>query len=441
MRRGSSKTRLPGRIVGRWFGVIGAAAVIALGAAACSADTAAQSKSAGDEVEEITTSLVGQLEPLDESTVTKLADGGTGETEVQEGTLGDKENAGKPRIHMTIANTTDAIKLRGKTTKSATDTCVDRQASGLPKMNLPAIVQSVATNKSAESCMEGSVDMELELTYSIEGSNDVLWIYTKIPTWGDNVLMCSIIDPKTWKTKYTSDYSCTKEWQQDDGHGWNPLPKIKLWKKPTEVVNEPKKAQEILKANCQVGMTGCTYKSASQSIQSIPNERWLSYGKPQANCIPDSHAELSAGEKQEVSWKNMVGGAVTAEMNIGVVKGAIEAKYEHVASEGYEFQEEHRATVPFGKVMGFYIQLGVLHIEGDFNVTTKDANYIIPDTEFDLPLNNDYVLGNLTVHKGIVHAVAWACDASDDRSKLGAEAGPTIGIPEGAEVVESIAFN
>ena len=71
MLRRVNEARVSGRRAGRWFGVVAMAAVIGIGAAGCTADTAALVKKAeGDEVIE-----VGPLRDIDPASIEGIAHG------------------------------------------------------------------------------------------------------------------------------------------------------------------------------------------------------------------------------------------------------------------------------------------------------------------------------------------------------------------------------
>jgi len=284
-----------------------------------------------------------------------------------------------------------------------------------------------------ESCMQSDGDAFVQATYTIDNSPYLFWTYAKTPRVGNNEVKCTILNAKDWKEVTTSPYSCTYEWLQDDGHGLNPMPKIKLWKKPDITVTDPVQVQQILSANCKAAGPNCVFDAKVQRFETLPKKQWILYGNAQGNCIANSHASLKVGDEQEVSWKKMVGVTASGEMEIGPVKAGLEATYEYAWSEKQVFKEEHEMTIPEGKIAGFYIAAGVLHVEGDFTVKTNSATYLLPNAVFNLPLTEDYHDGDTVIQKGPILPVAWNCPASGN---LGAEQAPEYGIPDGAEVLD-----
>lgn len=445
------EARVSGRRAGRWFGVVAVAAVIGIGAAGCTADTAALVKKAeGDEAIEI-----GPMRDIDPASIEGIAHGtasveGGGEvTDMQPEVLPETEmpadglQAQKyedfglaTAVHMFIANAaTESVTKLGSTISKVHSGCGSYDADEDRKLrNLPAVIEAIDAGRMGESCMQSDGDAFVQATYTIDNSPYLFWTYAKTPRVGNNEVKCTILNAKDWKEVKTSPYSCTYEWLQDDGHGLNPMPKIKLWKKPDITVTDPVQVQQILSNNCKsVDSPNCKFTAKVQRFETLPKKQWILYGNAQGNCIDDSHAELKVGDEQEVSWKKMIGVTATGEMHIGPVKAGLEATYEYAWAEKQTFKEEHSMTIPKGKIAGFYIAAGVLHVEGDFMVRANNATYLLPNTVFNLPLTEDYHDGDTVIQKGPILPVAWNCPASGD---LGAEQAPAFGIPDGAEIVD-----
>lgn len=199
------------------------------------------------------------------------------------------------------------------------------------------------------------------------------------------------------------------------------------------VVTDPAEVRRILSANCKTAGPNCTFVAKVQRFETLPKKQWPSYGHAQGNCIEGSKAELAVSQKETVSWKKMIGVTASGEMGIGPVKVGLEASYENSWGAETTFEEEHRMSIPQGKVAGFYIAAGVLHVEGDFTVIADGKTYKLPNTVFNLPLTKDYADGDTVIPKGPILPVAWDCPATGN---LSAEQIPEIGVPDGATVLD-----
>lgn len=204
------------------------------------------------------------------------------------------------------------------------------------------------------------------------------------------------------------------------------------------VVTNPAEVRSILSANCKAAGPNCTFVAKVQRFETLPRQQWPSYGHAQGNCIEGSKAELAVSQKETVSWKKMIGVTASGEMGIGPIKAGLEASYETSWGSEATFEEEHRMSIPYGKVAGFYIAAGVLHVEGDFRVKADGTTYKLPNTVFNLPLTKDYTDGDEVIPKGPVMPVQWDCPAS---GTLSAEDIPEIGVPDGATVLDPEAMS
>ncbi len=204
------------------------------------------------------------------------------------------------------------------------------------------------------------------------------------------------------------------------------------------VVTNPAEVRRILSTNCKAVGPNCTFVAKVQRFETLPKKQWPSYGHAQGNCIEGSKAELAVSQKQTLSWKKMIGVTASGEMDIGPVKAGLEASYETSWGTETSFEEEHRMSIPYGKVAGFYIAAGVLHVEGDFTVKADGTTYQLPNAVFNLPLTADYVEGDDMIPKGPIMPVQWNCPAS---GTFKAEQIPEFGVPDGATVLESETMN
>lgn len=447
-----NEDRAPGRRAGRWIGVVAMAAVIGLGAVGCTADIAALSKkSEGEGVVE-----VGPMPDIDPASIEGIAHGTASQEQgveligsnpevlpqtvlPPEGLQASRETTGSfQRVHLTLASA-EKITMLGNTIKGAEHECwIDGDEDKKEGMGLPRVVDHVDPMGLEQSCVDGYGEASVQATYRIGDSPYLFWTYARTGFFGQNEVKCSILNAKDWTENKSSPYSCTYQWLQDGSFGPNPMPKLKLWKKPDITVTDPKQVQEILSANCKTAGPNCVFDAKVQRFESLPKKQWILYGNAQGNCIAGSHASLKVGDEQEVSWKKMIGVTAMGEMEIGPVKAGLEATYEYAWSASQVFKEEHEMTIPEGKIAGFYIAAGVLHVEGDFTVKTNSATYLLPNAVFNLPLTEDYRDGDTVIQKGPIMPVAWPCPASGN---LGAEQAPEYGIPDGAEVLEQTKTN
>lgn len=340
------------------------------------------------------------------------------------------------RVHLRLAAGENIAKLGNEYSKSRTHCSSYDADEGKRLQGLPYVVESVQAGGMEESCLESDIDAFVQATYKIGDSPYLLWTYAKTPRVGNNEVKCTILNAKDWSESKNSPYSCTTEWLQDEGHGLNPMPKIKLWKKVDITVTDPAQIEQILSANCKTAGPNCIYKAKVQKFMQLPKKQWIPYGNAQGNCIPNSEAKLTVGAEQKVTWKKMIGVTASGEMEIGPVKAGLEASYEYGWGAETSFKEEHEMTVPEGKIAGFFIAAGVLHVEGDFTVTTPSAIYHIPNATFNLPLTADYHDGDTVIQKGPIMPADWDCPSDDAAGNLSASQTPEFGLPDGAVVLD-----
>ncbi len=438
------------RRTGRWLVLCAMTTAFGLVLAGCSADPNATKKAEGDDQVEI-----GPMPDIDSALIegisigTASVEAGGAVTNVTPEILPGTEIPGEalqtdsgredseltPWVHLTLASA-EKLTLLGSTTPKYTLGCGLKDGNGGYRV-IDEVIEAVDAGGMVEGCASNQYGASVQATYKIDTSPYLLWTYASTPLLGNNEVKCTILNAKDWTETKTSPYACTHEWLQDDGHGLNPMPKIKLWRKKTDItVTDPNEVYKILSTYCKEEGPQCTFKAKVQKFQALPKSQWIPYGKPQGNCIADSHHSLKVNEKKKLSWKTMIGVTATGEMHIGPVKAGLEASFEQAWATETEFEEEHEMTIPEGKVAGFYIAAGVLHVEGDFTVTTDNAIYFIPNTTHNLPLTQDQTVGNTLIRTGVVMPAAWNCPTDDDAGNLlGAQQGEN-GVPDGAEVLD-----
>lgn len=298
------------------------------------------------------------------------------------------EDSTVPRIHMQIVSVDNDITLKGETytnreTKGKRDDCPD------PK-GLPAVAKRVAKGEVTHSCLQSVGLPELELTYSIPGTKDLLWIYTAVPDIGDNVLKCSIIDPGTWETRNDSAFTCGASWQQDDGHGFNPMPKVKLQKKPTvKLTEDDPEALRVVEKYCSKGQKACSFDGAKREVKASPKSEWKIL-HTYRNCGPDKKnvAMHSWSNPKKFEWENSLGASISAEFELG--EGGFNAgggaEFEAAWAFSNTYNNEVHQPVPWGYADIFYLQVNYLHITGDIDISTVEKNYQVKNVTFKLPL-------------------------------------------------------
>lgn len=226
----------------RLLGLTAVTAVIALGALGCTAgiaDTAGSEsltdKAIGADGEAVQEIRLEGVEPLDSL---EMAIPETDETnEAGENSDGETAALGETskveRLHMTIGSdaklTLNGSRVEGVHNYDNNPDWLCRDvASGRDSafLDLPKIITSVAAGGLAESCFEDNRTSPLaELSYRLDDSEDLLWVYATVPIVGFNKVQCSILDRTTWKPSTTGKYSCSVAWLQQ-GDWLNPMPKI-----------------------------------------------------------------------------------------------------------------------------------------------------------------------------------------------------------------------
>lgn len=430
----TSEARGSGRAVRRWFGVIATAAVFALGASACSADTAAlTNKNEGDATDSPT--VIEQVDdPVIEGDLiaAKEVDGGDGSgllpdhvvtaAEDAEDDLDDVpivvvEGDGEPEA-APAPEAEDIVKLREAmqdmpkgfvTPKMDMDieTAVPlqriawsqtRDAEGCSTYDRP--FYTMAAGEKGGYCFRvhgGDPDAWVDVQYRIGDTKEVLHIKARVPLMGDNVVSCDIVNNGDGKPVLNSKYVCEKSWQNTDdpdgyGHGNNPKPRIVLKQKPEVVVADIAQAQQLVKDNCIKNKSACDYSTAVQDVRELPEDEAYLYGSPHTNCSTQKEEEHSFSDSVTIGWSDSIGGSANVQVTFlkDVIKGSLEASYEHVITEERTFKNAVNGWVEYGKTHAFYVVPGVVHVEGDVRVTKPDKIYVIKDQQFDIPLAKNW---------------------------------------------------
>ncbi|MFC6234733.1 hypothetical protein ACFPZL_06530 [Leucobacter soli] len=361
------------------------AAALALSFAGCSAETVMQAQKAVGE-SEAAPALAGQIEPFGGIVFDESADGGSGMPKAGAG----NETSRVPRIHLTIASPDVELTRFGETKKGYPVECVK---SGGASLGLPISSASVAAGGTAESCVQskGNEVISQELTYRLPGTNQLFWVYAKAtPLLGaQDELQCAIIDPGTWKAVKKSDYRCDLRWMQDDH--LNPMPRVRVTKKPTTVITDGAEAQRLLEKYCSKGEPECSYRATRQEIVETPGSQW-NVLDVYNNCGPDRHesAKHQFIEEKSLGMQATFSVEKTWTFNIKIVKLAVSTKYSHAWSAENKVTISVENSVPWGYANIFYLQPTYLEIDGDFTIKTDDGSYVIRDANFRLPVNPDW---------------------------------------------------
>jgi hypothetical protein len=434
----------------RWSGVTAFALAAALTVAGCTAGDLAQTGKAVGGGESDPTSLVGTIEPLGELvTPQEFPDGEeAGTVAAGEGLLTSDahEETRLPRIHLTVASPDGDIAKRGETYKNKPNKdkryeCVDHSQGGATVgVHEPMVVEKVKAGGISRSCLEEKGDPELEVTYTLPGTTDLAWVYVKVPDWGDNILQCSIIDPKTWKTNTKSNWACDARWLQDGGHGWNPMPKVRFTdKKKLVVLEDSAEAQRILKEYCADGQPECKFKATTQEVVKPDESHWrlLSYFDNCSSSRTENGKHLWEDEVVHKQTDSLGFSAMVAGGKPHAVNLEVKAEYEHMWSAAYKYSAEIEQPVPWGWANWFYSQEAYLHIVGQFTVSTPTATYQINDADFHLPLNTSWTdEGGNVIEPQTTGALAYPVVCPNDElvPKAGAE---TLSDPQRDQVLQS----
>lgn len=394
-----TETRIFRRRNARLLAGVAMAAALALGASGCSVDAMDQAqKSLGDDgtaVDSDMPSLADKYTPMDELVLTDGVDDlEAGLNAAQKlafaASASSRETSSNRRIHLTILSPQVDLVRAGETYHGKQRTCV-----GLER--IPNSVAKIPAGGTGESCFDSAAltDISQELTYRLPGTNQLFWIYVKVPVVGDPVLQCNIFDPATWKPvepKRTA-YTCDLQWMQM-GYNVNPMPRVRVTKKDTIVVTDPAQAKKLLEENCGKMRPECDYSSTRQRVVSPPAAEWTLLDT-YTNCGPDQHegAEHSWAQEKEFSGTY----TVSAEGSFGYgnpahdkVVAKLKAEYKHIWSVTNVYLAEVEQPVPYGTTNLFYAQLSYLELTGDFTIITKDHVYILKDSLYKLPLSEEW---------------------------------------------------
>lgn len=482
----TTATRRAGRTAGRWFGVIAAAAVIALGASACSGDTAAlSSKNVGDDVADSATIAQVNDPVIDGDLIaTKEADGGDGAGFIPDEIEGDVKTAQEVQAGVEVPTITDDSDL--VTAEHSADQ-VQRveqvheampQRGGLPMidMRISTVVplQRVAWSQTSpfEGCATdgfdrpfytlevieqanycfkpkgGSIDSWVDVKYQIGDTPEILHITSRVPFMGDNVLTCDILNNGDNKPVLGSKYVCEKKWlgtEDGYGHGNNPQPFIVLKEKPTKQVKDLSEAQKLIKENCvdKTGRGACDYSAATQKAYLQPASEWRLYGGPQTNCNTPEAEEHNVKDGVKIAWEDRFGVAVKVDVKdaLELIKAGLEVSYEHAVTEERMFEEERRGFVEYGTMHAWYIQPGMVRTTGDITIVTPYNIYKLANQQFDIPLSKNWqpIEGRgQTVSKDVAHSTHVKINCKDGSPVDELPEFPARGVPEGAQDLKGL---
>lgn len=400
----------------RWLSAMALVSVCALGIVGCTTDTAELAKkaagddplvqtetqqadpdepaasgtdadTAADASSEMPDDLEDTVDPIDEE-AGKASDAKP--SKVKAGAA--HEDTSRLRIHLQILSMESDVTFRGETyknpdTNGQSKECVDPKTQ--KSLGIPKRVDKVVKGVVSHVCMESAGMPSLELTYNIPGTTDLFWIYTTVPAIGQNRLLCSVIDPRTWETNINSPYTCDAQWLQDNGHGDNPMPKVKLRKKPTVKLTDNGEAQDVLKQYCSKGQTNCDFTEAKRVITPSPKSEWKVLDTYN-NCGPDKkHPAMHSWKKQrKFGWENSVGlsFSVEGELPWGKFNAGGGAGFEAAWEFSNTYENTVKQPVPWGYADIFYLQVNYLRVTGDILISTKDKNYELKNVTYRLPL-------------------------------------------------------
>jgi hypothetical protein len=419
------KTRTRVRSRSSWIGAIALSLTVAIGAVGCSPDTLAQStKAVGDE-SSVDASEIPQapdpatIEPMSSATSSAEAGGEistTGDDIPADAVLPAVQSASAeepapqsgdqklgPRAAMTVQTLPGLTKFGADVTGGG---CRGYNASW------STIPDRIAANNAGNWCFQGDVlgAAEIQANFTIDGSKDLLWTHTKIPTIGDNTVACSILDARTWKPQTRSRYACKAEWTADKGHGLNPKPKITLYEKPTVVITDQAEAEQLLTEKCSKNEPTCRFISTKQEVKTQDRAHWHVLHSYQ-NCGPsreeNARHKWSKGVEHKLEHK-LAGSATLTIGNPEKLALAIEAKY----SRAWELEHTYKASIDVPVVWGWasilYGQESNLHVSGSFEIVEEKRIVRINDTSYMLPLSESWTdETNMTYAAEQLHGFAY----------------------------------
>ncbi|MFV0432897.1 MAG: hypothetical protein ACK5LO_02775 [Leucobacter sp.] len=406
------------RLRSRFLTTTALALTVTLGAAGCSTDTLAQSsKAVGDDpaIESIDVPAEDQLIETSEippapapediealSTATAGtepdSDAESSGPEVPEGADQAPETAAPedpaeqqdqqlkgdhlgPRAHMSIA-TLPGLKKIGDESTAGGCRGYRAEASEIPG--------TIPASSTADWCRQADVlgTAKIQANYRLDGTNDLLWTYTEIPTVGDNIVKCSVLDARTWKTQLRSRYSCKAEFTADGGHGLNPKPRVHLYEKPTEVITDDAEAQRLLKEHCSSGEPECRFISTKQEVKAQENSKWhVLHVYRNCGSTRDENARHLWSDKVKHELEAKVGGSLTFKFgDMEKIGAAIEGRFERVWSTEREYTAGVDEPVVWGWASILYAQESNVHVTGDFEIAQPDRLVRIIDNSFMFPL-------------------------------------------------------
>jgi type II secretory pathway pseudopilin PulG len=331
---------------------------------------------------------------------------------------------GTPRIHGFLAAQGDiqlAVQQAGQSEKSAV--C----GPGFPA-NVPANTQS-------EFCFQWPflVNGEVTLHYEIQvpdgkggwkDSGFYMDSQAKVPGVGANSNVCNIKQDGGTQEINWAPYVCQVSWGRDDGKGNDPQPHWTVSSKASETVDavsDPKKANDLVSANCTVKSTPqCRWVNVSTSAFIAPEPNWTQVTSAYRNCpangAPGSPVPITWNRGANLSWSDNINVKYKqqAQADIDVVKvtSALEVGYAHTVTDARSYNESVTYPVQPGDVGALYLEPGIIEAKGDFNIYTPDKSYIVKNVIFDFPLANTFhpPNGGQPISIAEVELVTWKCD-------------------------------
>lgn len=386
-----SDVRGAGRVLR--IGAAAFAAALMLGLAACSPDVAMQAqKSVGEDPAgsgAAQPELAGVIDPY--ASLPMLEDPAEGDAAMPRAGA-NPETSRLPRIHLTILSPDVPITRAGETRKGYIGPCVNPKNDR--PLGLPLSPDAVAAGGTAESCLQsrGNEPVSQELTFKLPETGDLFWVYSRVTPilGGNNDLQCAIFDPKTWKPVKRSQYACDLQWMQMGNH-LNPVPRVRLTKKPTKIVTDPGEGQRLIEQYCGANKPECTYTVKRQDVVQTPESEWTVIDVYN-NCGPDKKepAMHSYSRSRAFTVKDSFGVAASGEFNLKIIIIKLEAKYEHAWTNSNVVTFGVKNPVPWGWADILYAQPAYLEVDGDFTILTDAGTTIVRGANFKLPLDPDW---------------------------------------------------
>ena len=276
-------------------------------------------------------------------------------------------------------------------------------------------------------------------------------LYSFVPLAGKNEVACTVRSRNGVNPPEGAPYVCTTAWGNPDPHSIDPQPHWTISEKPTKVIDAATASQAELNAatneineSCANGQPECSYTATSQRVYAPEKSHWIPLTDGEVNCDTKDGKTYEYDRGWTYSWSNSLGGKITFKGGIDkIIEASIEGNYTHTWAETQSSTEKHTQTIPYHKVGFFYLQPGLLEINGTFQIVKPDRIDVIKNVTVNFPLSKEFTKeGFAPVQVGVVWPVQYDidpknCPASVDPPDGGPPPGATIGAPQPVSTASS----